>query len=190
MNDNIMGRIRLSIGGRLLVPVLVALLLAFGGPLAAQTPDVAARDTAAAAPAPVIEPPYSPRGAFFRSLILPGWGQSYVGAPGRGAVYFALAGGSGWMAWVARQQRAAALDQQAWLRETGAIASDYRTTLVRSRSQQFEDWTALTVFFIFFAGADAYVSAYLSDFDERIGVTSGQDGALQIRATLPVSWPR
>ncbi len=138
----------------------------------------------------VARSPYSPRGAFFRSLVLPGWGQSYVGAAGRGAVYFSLAGGSAWMAWVARGQRQDALDQQAWLRETGAIAPTDRTGLVEARSQQVEDWVALTVFFFFAAGADAYVAAYLSDFDERMGVTPGSDGSFQIRATIPVQWPR
>ncbi len=168
------------------MPVLVGILLLIGGSLSAQTPVVLAADTVT--PPAVDEPRYSPRGAFFRSLMLPGWGQSYVGSPGRGAVYFALAGSSGWMAYVAHRQRSDALDQQAWLRESGAIDPDYETTLVRSRSQQFEDWTALTVFLFFFAGADAYVSAYLSDFDERIGVTPAPDGGMRIRATVPVTW--
>ncbi len=174
----------MSIRSRFLAPIVaVALIAALYRPVAAQTTTPAAADTTADAT-------ISPRGAFFRSLVLPGWGQSYVGAPGRGAVYFTLAGASGWMAWVARSQRQDALEQQAWLRESGAIEPAARTGLVAARSQQFEDWTALTIFFFFAAGADAYVAAYLSDFDERMGVTPGADGSLQIRATLPLRWPR
>lgn len=173
------------IGGRILVPVLAAVLFASScRSAAAQTilPPPADPDSS--------QTRVSPRGAFFRSLVLPGWGQSYVGAPGRGAVYFTLAGASGWMALSAHNQRADALEQQAWLRETSVIAPGDRTGLVEARSQQFEDWIALTIFFFFAAGADAYVAAYLSDFDERMGVTPGADGSLQIRASFPVEWPR
>lgn len=176
----------MSIGGRFRAPFFAAALIGvLCHPAAAQTTPAATADTTNASGAPV-----SPRGAFFRSVVLPGWGQSYVGSPGRGAVYFTLAGASGWMAWVARGQRQDALEQQAWLRETGAIGPTDRTGLVEARSQQFEDWIALTVFFFFAAGADAYVAAYLSDFDERMGVTPGSDGSLQIRATFPLEWPR
>src|SRR3954465_4791481 len=46
----------------------------------------------------------SPRGAFLRSLVLPGWGQSAIGAPGRGAVYFGLEAGSLWMVYKSNQK--------------------------------------------------------------------------------------
>lgn len=131
-------------------------------------------------------PPYSPRGAFFRSLVLPGWGQAYVDAPARGAVYFSLASGSVWMAWVARRQLSDARREQYWMRQTGEIGPTDETNIAVSREQQFEDWAALSVFLFFFAGADAYVSAYLSDFGERIGVQPGADGQLRIQTMIPV----
>ncbi len=130
--------------------------------------------------------PYSPRGAFFRSLVLPGWGQAYVNAPTRGAVYFSLASGSVWMAWVARRQLSDARREQYWLRQTGELGPTQETDIAVAREQQFEDWAALSVFLFFFAGADAYVSAYLSDFGERIGVQPGPGGELRIQTTIPV----
>jgi hypothetical protein len=93
------------------------------------------------------------------------------------------------MAYVARRQQADARAQQAWLRDSGQIEPGDETGIFVARSQQFEDWTALAVFLFFFAGADAYVAAYLADFDERMGVTPGADGSLQFRASIPVSWP-
>ncbi len=133
-----------------------------------------------------IEMPYSPRGAFLRSLVLPGWGQAYVDAPARGAVYFSLASGSAWMAWVSRRQLADARRQQHWLRQNGELGLTEETDIAVSREGQFEDWAALSIFLFFFAGADAYVSAYLADFGERIGVQPGADGALRIQTMIPV----
>jgi hypothetical protein len=168
---------------------LAAVLLLSAGTLSAQrSPEVTAVDTASVADQ--AEPLYSPRGAFFRSLLLPGWGQVYVDAPGRGAVYFALASTSLWMSYVSRRQLADAREQQAFLRDTGQLEPTDETGLYEARAQQFEDWAALSIFLFFFAGADAYVSAYLADFDERVGVQAGAEGSLQFRASVPVGSPR
>src|SRR5690606_30426116 len=93
---------------------------------------------------------------------------------------------STWMAYVSRRQQADALMQLETLRGSGAIGPDDRTPLFDARSQQFEDWTTLSVFLFFFAGADAYVSAYLADFDDRIGFERDRAGNLRLRATIPV----
>ncbi|MQA89113.1 MAG: hypothetical protein GEU90_02580 [Gemmatimonas sp.] len=135
-------------------------------------------------------PPVSPRGAFLRSLVLPGWGQAHVGAYGRGAVYFTLTSSSLWMTWVARRELEDARAEQDRLREPGAIEGEDDTEFVQARARQFEDWAALTVFLMFFSGADAYVAAYLSDFDERIGVQRGPDGSLQLQVNIPLGGPR
>jgi Family of unknown function (DUF5683) len=134
-------------------------------------------------------PPVSPRGAFLRSLVLPGWGQAHVGAYGRGAVYFTLAGGSFWMTYVARRELEDARLQQDRLREAG-LDDDEDTEFVQARARHFEDWAALSIFLMFFSGADAYVAAYLSDFDERIGVRRGPAGDLRLQVDLPLHAPR
>jgi hypothetical protein len=134
-------------------------------------------------------PPVSPRGAFFRSLVLPGWGQTYVGAPGRGVVYFSLFAGSAWMSFVARRQLLDARRQEDWLHEIGELEEDEDSGFVLAREQQFEDWAALSIFLLFLSGADAYVAAYLSDFDERIGIGADEAGSLELRVRLPVGSP-
>jgi hypothetical protein len=136
------------------------------------------------------EPPFSPRGAFFRSLALPGWGQAYVGSPGRGAVYFSLAGGSVWMSYVSRRQLLDARRARGWLIATGQIEAGEDTDFAIARARHFEDWAALSIFLFFLAGADAYVAAYLADFDERIEVRPGPDRSLRFDFRIPIGVPR
>lgn len=166
--------------GTTFVLLLAALLMA--APARAQQ----AQEPAAAPAGDPEGPPVSARGAFVRSLLLPGWGQAYAGAPGRGSVYFGLASGSAWMTYVARRQLAEARREQAWLRETGALLPTQETEFALARARQVEDWTALTIFLFFFAGADAYVAAYLADFDERIGVLPTPEGGMRFQVTLPL----
>jgi hypothetical protein len=198
----------------LLGPGLLAAALA-SVPAAAQVQPPAPRDTVPATPpaAPAVAVPsdtvpadtavapraatqadtvrgISPGGAFVRSLVLPGWGQSAVGSPGRGAVYFALETGSLWMVYKSHRKLAYARRQQAFLRETGEIEEDRQTGLVNSREQQLEDWITLSAFLLLFNAADAFVAAHLVDFDDRIGVVPGRDGGAELRVSLPVGRPR
>jgi hypothetical protein len=50
---------------------------------------VAPEAVAGVGEAPEVELPMSPRGAFIRSMVIPGWGQSAFGAYTRGGIYFA-----------------------------------------------------------------------------------------------------
>jgi hypothetical protein len=169
----------------------VVLLFLLAPSADAQITPPAAPDTAIGPIITVLDSlPYSPRGAFLRSLVLPGWGQAYVGAPVRGAVYFALASGSYLMSYVARSQLRDARREQDWLRESGQIAPDAETEFALARARHFEDWAALSIFLMFLSGADAYVSAYLVDFDEHIGVRPGEARTLRIEAKLPVTLHR
>jgi hypothetical protein len=128
----------------------------------------------------------SPRGAFLRSLVIPGWGQAWVGAPVRGGVYFAMEAGALWMTVKSRQKLREARRDEAWMRETGQLGLTQRSELVTSRRAQVEDWTTLAIFFLFFAGADAFVSAHLADFGEHVGVAPEAAGGFRLQATLPV----
>jgi hypothetical protein len=155
--------------------------------------------TALAAPAQVPAQPAAPadtgsvaapetvsaRAAFIRSLVLPGWGQAYVGAPGRGAVYFALESGSLWMTYKTWQELREAREAQGFLRESGRLELEEKTGLVESREEQLEDWITLSLFFLLFSGADAYVAAQLADFDEHVGIQPGADG-LRLEVSLPL----
>ena len=128
----------------------------------------------------------SPRDAFLRSLVLPGWGQSSIGAPGRGGVYFALEAGSLWMVYKSDRKLQQARDQERFLRATGQLAEGSVSGLVRDRRAQREDWVTLSVFWLFFSGADAFVAAHLRDFDASVGALPTPDGGVQIQATIPV----
>jgi hypothetical protein len=183
-----------------------ALALAAASPLAAQVrPSAPPRDTAAAAPRDtlVVRPParpparadtaaadtvrrISPKGAFVRSLVLPGWGQSAVGSPGRGAVYFALETASLWMVYKSQRKLHFARRNQEYLREVGELEEDRQTGLVNSREEQLEDWITLSGFFLLFNAADAFVSAHLVDFDERLGVVPGRRGGADLQLSVPV----
>lgn len=119
-------------------------------------------------------PPLSPGGAFLRSLVLPGWAQSELGAESRGAFYFLAESFSLFM--VARTQ--IRLD---WAERTRPADSG----LIESRKQQREDWIALAVFTAFFAAADGWVSVHLFGFDERTGL-SPEDVAIGVGWKIPL----
>ncbi|MBA2671738.1 MAG: hypothetical protein H0U67_15315 [Gemmatimonadetes bacterium] len=168
---------------RLAIALLLTCVLTF--PAGAQEPvqqPVASADTTASADSSAI----SPRGALVRSLILPGWGQTYVGAPGRGAIYFAAEVGSLWMVYKSRQQLLAARVLERHLLDTGVLPANDRLDLVISREAQQEDWITLAIFLLFFSGADAYVAAHLADFDERFGVRQSAGGGIELEARIPV----
>lgn len=128
----------------------------------------------------------TPRGAFLRSLVLPGWGQSEVGAPERGAIYFALEAGSLWMVYKSQQKLEEARDIERVQRASGQLPPNRHSGLVRERMAQREDWITLSVFWMFFSGADAFVAAYLRDFDDHVGVAPSPSGGAALQVTLPV----
>ena len=188
---------------RRLVP---AVLLALATPWAVPTPGAAQEpDTLRAAPeaavpdtlGPEADDGVSPGGAFLRSLVIPGWGHAAVESYTRGGFYFAAESMSGGMVLKSLLRREAAEELVALRRQ--AVESRLRAQgredpdsiaalvdadedvqaaegLVESRSQQVEDWTALTVFLLFLGAADAYVSAHLQDFPEPLEVEVGGDG--------------
>ncbi|HEX6911951.1 MAG TPA: DUF5683 domain-containing protein [Longimicrobium sp.] len=165
-----------------------------------QRPDTIRADTVVRAPIPVVadtvmgERPdsveaISPRGAFLRSLVLPGWGQSELGAPGRGGIYFALEAGSLWMYVKSARKLDEARENERIARETGVLAEGQIDPLVRDRQNQREDWLTLSIFWLFFSGADAFVTAHLQDFDVHVNAIPRPGGALELQATVPVGGP-
>ncbi|MSR23206.1 MAG: hypothetical protein EXR92_06670 [Gemmatimonadetes bacterium] len=146
-------------------------------------------------PAPQQLPPtaaalvVTPRAAFLRSLLIPGWGHVVTGSYGRGGFYVAAEGGSFWMLWKSMQrrdearrlgtiERAAVTDR---LLMAGTIDPTVlrarveadplvkeREDIIQARSRQVEDWTAFSLFMVLIGAADAYVAAHLMDFPERL----------------------
>lgn len=150
----------------------------------------------------------SPGGAFLRSVLVPGWGQASSGSYGRAAVYFLAQAGNVWMAYKTHSLRETARRRQRMLEEAktaelvrggvepealeGELAADERIEDIRllatARDDQMEDWIALLVFFTFFGGADAFVSAHLADFPVPLTVepVAGPSGtAFEVGLSLP-----
>jgi hypothetical protein len=184
---------------RLLAILLPLAVLALAAPAGAQVTGDTARATPAdtARPLAVRAPEarrdttqrrhrISPGGAFVRSLVLPGWGQSSIGAPGRGAVYFALEAGSLWMVYKSDRKLQEANERDRILREQGLLQEGRASGLTRDRRAQREDWITLSVFWLFFSGADAFVAAHLRDVDEHVGVEPGPSGGMQLQASVPI----
>jgi len=158
--------------GRTVGPALalVALLAVWpSGRLAAQV-DSTRRDTI---PAPVIEsvPPgfIRPGAAFWRSLVLPGWGQAATGRHVTGAVFVAWEGVTMMMT-IKAQQEAEYL---------ASIGSGH----VAAKRQEVQDWAVLWVFNHLFSGAEAYVSAHLQDFPTDLKIRAIPKG---ISVSLPL----
>ncbi len=154
----------------------------------------------------------SPGGAFFRSILVPGWGHLVTGSPTRGGFYFGSAVFNSYMLFKTQVRVTAAteadalkrreveadlirdgmdpdsiadlVDQDPRVQETGA--------LVEVREQQMEDWIAWTVFMVLLGGADAFVSAHLSDFPAPLGIEArpvGLDGRVEVGISLGVQGP-
>jgi len=158
----------------------------------------------------------SPRTAFIRSLLVPGWGQFSVGSYKRGAVFIALQGTSAFM--VVRTQvrvneakdlvaerTVAAVDSLNQLIETdtaaarrlsrpGAFQAAVDSTpgvrrargLVESRRNQRQDWVTYLIVSTLASGVDAFVSAHLADFPAEIEPEARPDGSAALKFTIPV----
>lgn len=95
-----------------------------------------------------------PINAFWRSLLLPGWGQAVTGRQVTGAVFAAWEGVTIMMTVKARSE--ATYLQRMHLPNQS------------SKRQEVQDWAVLWVFNHLFSGAEAFVSAHLIDFPKDL----------------------
>lgn len=152
----------------------------------------------------------SPRGAFVRALLIPGWGHAAIGSYTRGGFYFALETATAYT-FVRTRARLSEARERAAFREsvvrarlaeegiTDLAVIDTRLEedallqgledLVASREGQQEDLVAWGIFLLFLTGADAYVSAHLARFPAPIELetSASPDGGAEIglRISLP-----
>ena len=159
-------------------------------PLAAQNPpqpappvpapapaaaDTARRDTTAQRPVrgdsvrPVA--PVTPGGAFLRSFLIPGWGQSRLGRNVTGGIFLLWEGVCEAMVWKTVWQLNFAQE---------------RGKFVASHTQEREDWIVLLVFNHLLAGAEAYVSANLYDFPAALKVQALPEGRTGVGVSVPI----
>jgi hypothetical protein len=137
----------------------------------------AAQDsTAAAAPtaADSLALRTSPMNAFWRSFLLPGWGQAKLGRKLTGGIFVAWEGVTLGMSLKTRHE----LD---YLRRTNSARAE-------DKRREHEDWLVLLAVNHLFSGLEAYVSAHLSDFPRDLelhAVPGGVGGSVSVPFRLP-----
>ncbi len=109
--------------------------------------------------------PISPINAFWRSFLLPGWGQARLNRKLTGGIFVAWEGVTVGMSLKTRHELA-------YLRRTGSARAD-------NKRREHEDWIVLLAFNHLFAGLEAYVGAHLADFpgDLKVQALPGGMGA-------------
>ena len=151
----------------------------------------------------------TPRGAFIRSALIPGWGHARAGAFGRGAFYVGVESVTAFMIFKTQTRVGRARDRRVLMEEvvtarlvaagqTGltaieaALADDPVVEDLRSledvRSEQLEDWIALGIFFLMLGGADAYVSAHLADAPAALEIGGAPGGGVGVGVSIPVNF--
>jgi hypothetical protein len=129
----------------------VVLLLGLICPIRLSAQDSLAANPATAAPRPdSTRSAPSPMNAFFRSFLLPGWGQAKLDRKLTAGIFVAWEGVTLGMSLKTRHELA-------YLRRTGSERAE-------DKRREHEDWLVLLGFNHLFAGLEAYVSAHLSDF--------------------------
>ena len=135
---------------------------------------VAQDSVVVAAPAPVDTTvrlrSVSPMGAFFRSLLLPGWGQAKLNRKLTGGIFVAWEG-------VTLGMTLKTSHELHYLRRTGSGR-------VAVKEQEKEDWIVLLAFNHLLSALEAYVSAHLWDFPDDLEVRA-VPGGIGGRLSLP-----
>ena len=144
----------------------------------------------------------TPRGAFLRSLLVPGWGQTKLDRGTAGAVFVLTETLAAVMIVKSKRQLDRAKDARGDSifvgYELGTDGSpvldddgnpvqifepDPLAARIRSRRQQLEDWIAIVAFNHLFSGADAFVAGHLGDIPRRLTMRPTADG-LELSASI------
>ena len=139
---------------------------------------LAAQDTTVAPPALLPAPldsatfrPISPINAFWRSFLLPGWGQARLNRKLTGGLFIAWEGVTLGMSLKTRHELA-------YLRRTNSGRAD-------DKRREHEDWIVLLAFNHLFAGLEAYVGAHLADFPGDLNIQA-VPGGVGASVSLPI----
>ena len=138
--------------------------------LEGQTPDTTA--TAQAANVHQLKP----MGAFFQSLLVPGWAQSKLDRKLTGSLFVAWEGVTLGMFLKARGE----------VRYLERIGADSANIVAKRRERQ--DWLVLLGFNHLFAGLEAYVSSQLQDFPADVRFRPAPRG-YGVEAVIPIRIP-
>jgi len=185
---------------RVVVAFVGALLLCVSAArVDAQRPDTTRRAVQRAQPSPndTIQPPLSPRRAFFYSFIVPGSAQTILGRNKAAALLMLFEGVA-----ISMIRESGAEIREARRTEGDTIVVSWRSSgnteattpqvvpprfdanyVIVRRSHQ-EDWIAVLIANHLFAGADAYVAAHLWDVPAQLSVRSTPGGTMVV-ASIP-----
>ena len=119
--------------------------------------------------------PVSPMGAFWRSLLVPGWGQAKLNRKLTGALFVGFEG-------IAIGMVVKSSHQLEYIKRTGTQLD------IEAKEQEREDWITLLVFNHLLSGVEAFVAAHLWNFpgDLHVQAIPGEYGA---HITVPVRLP-
>lgn len=156
--------------------LLLTMLFGASGRLDAQQRDVELRDSVQTVVLDTARQHAGPGpgGAFWRSLLIPGWGQSTLGRHTVGGIFMAFEGIA-----LAMSIKAS---QQADFIERAESGSE--SELLAAKRQERQDWLVLLVFNHLFAAAEAFVSAHLKDFPEELEIRA-VPGGLRFEIPFP-----
>jgi hypothetical protein len=171
----------------------VGLLVMVGGAGEAGEAEVLAQDSVAvirdsvtavpsalaASPADTLysKAPISPMGGFWRSLLIPGWGQAKVNRKLTGALFVAWEG-------VTLGMSIKTSHELSYLRAVGSER-------VKSKEKEQQDWLVLLGFNHLFSAIEAYVSSHLWEFpsDLEINAAPTPGGGFGASVSLPFRLP-
>jgi hypothetical protein len=161
--------VTLRLGRSLVLHVALATVVLTGRVTAQDSSAVAGHaDTASAAVPVQRQPPdslalrTSPMNAFWRSFLLPGWGQAKLGRKLTAGIFAAWEGTTLGMSLKTRHELA-------YLRRTNSVRAD-------DKRREHEDWVVLLAFNHVLAGLEAYVSGHLAEFPADLGLQAVPGG--------------
>jgi hypothetical protein len=159
-------------GARVLAPLLAVCLSSTVG-LAQDTTAVPPTEVPpAGAPDTARFTPISPINAFWRSFLLPGWGQARLNRKLTGGIFVAWEGVTLGMSLKTRHELA-------YLRRT-------RSGRAANKRREHEDWIVLLAFNHLFAGLEAYVGAHLADFPGDLKIQAVPGGGVGASLSVPI----
>jgi len=141
---------------------VVALFLCVGPGSAAAQDSLTVAVEAPAADTTARPRQVSPMGAFFRSLLLPGWGQAKLNRKLTGGIFVAWEG-------VTLGMTLKTSHELHYLRRTNSGRVDVK-------EQEKEDWIVLLAFNHLLSALEAYVSAHLWDFPDDLDIRAVPGG--------------
>ena len=180
------------LGRHLTPPLALAVLLLVGAVpngAVAQAPVVLQPPTGSPQPPDSLRPVVAPLPAFFRSLILPGWGQALLDRKLTGGLFLLWEGVTLGMTVKTAREVAFIRDTE----DTRQIPEGARESFrLRAKKAEHQDWLVLLIFNHLFSGLEAFVSAHLWDFpvDLRLQALPAETGPRPgLGMTIPFRWP-